>query len=163
VYAVSWFVLEWTRYHNVYFLHKVRFKTFFVQSKNNKVWKYICEIDYIINLLPVVSNFQFNRQFLNFCNISTPHSTRNTDKKGKTCVNAFGTLKLEVRTSSLQKKLNSNLFWLLDMTRFWFKIPVEKCSRYQNFEDAQVWYDPLVKTLVRYITGIYMQKHCTWK
>jgi hypothetical protein len=41
---------------------------------------------------------------------SKSHSTLNTDEKGKTCVKAFGILKQEVRTYSLQKKLNSNLF-----------------------------------------------------
>jgi hypothetical protein len=39
-----------------------------------------------------------------------PESKSHTDEKGKTCVKAFGILKQEVRTSSLQKKLNLNLF-----------------------------------------------------
>jgi hypothetical protein len=70
---------------------KVRLKTFFVQMKKNNGCK---------------------RQFLNkvFNEYSLSRHQPSTDEKGKSFVKAFSIFKLEERASSLQNKLDSNLF-----------------------------------------------------
>jgi hypothetical protein len=62
-------ILECTQYHKFYFLWIVRLKTFSYKGKRTKIENIF--IYRFNNKLPCVWNFQFNRQFLNFCNIST--------------------------------------------------------------------------------------------